>query len=114
MGKSYADDLRLVAVRLDRGGAYATRGGGGVVRDQPEFGWPLPAALSSPTGSVSPDKFGGYKGYALAKHAERLKRWIAEQPDLTLLEIQARACSGQGEGCRLVGVPVPAPPRADF
>ena len=41
-------------------------------------------------GSVSPDKFGGYKDYALAKYAERIKRWIAKQPDLTLLELQAR------------------------
>ena len=42
------------------------------------------------TGSVSPDKFGGYKPYALARHADRIKRWIAKRPDLTLLEIQAR------------------------
>jgi hypothetical protein len=42
------------------------------------------------TGSVSPDKFGGYKDYALAKYAARIKRWIAQQPDLTLLELQAR------------------------
>ena len=42
------------------------------------------------TGSVSPDKFGGYKDYALTKYAERIKRWIAKQPDLTLLELRAR------------------------
>jgi len=42
------------------------------------------------TGSVSPEKFGGYKDYALAKYAERIKRWIARRPDQTLLELQAR------------------------
>jgi transposase len=44
-------------------------------------------------GSVSSDKFGGYKGYALAKRADRIKRWIAERPDLTLLEIRGKRCS---------------------
>jgi transposase len=42
------------------------------------------------SGSVRPDKFGGYKGYALAKYAGRIKRWIVRQPGLTLLELQAR------------------------
>ena len=42
------------------------------------------------TGSVSPEKFGGYKDYALAKYAERIIRWIRKQPDLTVLELQAR------------------------
>jgi transposase len=42
------------------------------------------------TGRVSPTKFGGYKGYALAGQADRIRRWLAARPDLTLLEIQAR------------------------
>ena len=88
MGKPYADDLRMVAVRLIEEG-----------RTRPEVAALCGISLSSvgrylrrlrTNGSVSPDKFGGYKGYALAKHADRIKRWIAEQPDLTLLEIQAR------------------------
>ncbi len=94
MGKSYADDLRLVVVRLIAEG-----------HTRPEAAAELCGiSLSSvgrylqryrTTGSVSPEKFGGYKGYALAKHAERLKRWIAEQPDLTLLEIQARVAQAK-------------------
>jgi transposase len=40
------------------------------------------------TGSISPDKFGGYKGYALADHADRVQRWIAERPDSTLSELR--------------------------
>jgi len=88
MGKPYADDLRLVVVRLIEEG-----------HSRPEVAELCGISLSTvgryvrryrTTGSVSPDKFGGYKDYALAKHAERIKRWIAKQPDLTLLEIQTR------------------------
>jgi transposase len=88
MGKPYADDLRLVVVRLIEEG-----------HSRPEVAELCGISLSTvgryvrryrTTGIVSPDKFGGYKDYALAKHAERIKRWIAKQPDLTLLEIQAR------------------------
>ena len=39
--------------------------------------------------SVSPAKFGGYKGYALAAHEELVRKLVAEQPDITLAEIKA-------------------------
>jgi transposase len=88
MGKPYADDLRRVVVRLiDEG------------HSRPEVAELCGISLSSvgryirryrATGSVSADKFGGYKDYALRKYAERVKRWIAKQPDLTLLELQTR------------------------
>jgi transposase len=64
MGKPYADDLRLVAVRLIKEG-----------HTRPEVAELYGISLSSvgryirryrATGSVSPDKFGGYKDYALA------------------------------------------------
>jgi transposase len=42
------------------------------------------------TGSVSPDKFGGYKGYVLAGREGQIERWIAERPDITLAELRAR------------------------
>jgi transposase len=88
MSKPYADDLRLVVVRLIEEG-----------HTRPDVAEICGISLSTvgryirryrSTGSVSPDKFGGYKPYALARHAARIKRWIAKQPDLTLLEIQAR------------------------
>ena len=88
MGKPYADDLRLVVVRLIEEG-----------HARPEVAELCAISLSSvgryirryrATGSVSPEKFGGYKDYALAKYAERIKRWIARRPDQTLLELQAR------------------------
>ena len=88
MGKPYGDDLRLVVVRLIEAG-----------HTRPEVAELCGISLSSvgryirryrTTGSVSPDKFGGYKDYALTQHADRIKQWIAKQPDLTLLELQAR------------------------
>jgi transposase len=88
MGRPYAEDLRLVALHLIEEG-----------HTRPEVAELCGISLSTvgrlirryrTTGSVSPAKFGGYKGYALAKHADRIRRWIAEQPDMTLLELQAR------------------------
>jgi len=95
MGKPYADDLRLVVIRLIEEG-----------HTRPKVAELCGISLSSigrmirryrTTGSVSPAKFGGYKGYALARHADRIKRWIAAQPDLTLLEIQARLAKARVE-----------------
>jgi len=42
------------------------------------------------TGSVSPAKFGGHKTFALAPHADLVKKPVAEQPDSTLAELKAR------------------------
>jgi len=44
------------------------------------------------TGSVEPKQRGGYRHSRLEAHAETLHQWIAEQPDLTLHELQQR-CS---------------------
>lgn len=87
MGRPYADDLRHAVVRLIEEG-----------HTREEAAQLCGISLSSvgrfirrfrTTGSVSPDKFGGYKGYALAIHADRIKRWFAERPDGTLFELQA-------------------------
>ena len=94
MGKPYADDLRLVAVRLIEEG-----------HTRPEVAELCGISVSSvgryigryrATGSVSPEKFGGYKDYALAQYAGGIKRWIGKQPDLTLLELQARLATAGG------------------
>jgi hypothetical protein len=45
--------------------------------------------LSRATGSISPAKFGGYKGFALAAHEDLVRHLIAEQPDITLAELTA-------------------------
>jgi transposase len=42
------------------------------------------------TGACPPKQVGGYRRSRLEKHDRRLRRWIAEQPDLTLGELQKR------------------------
>jgi hypothetical protein len=42
------------------------------------------------TGSVSPDKFGGYKTFLLEPYTDLVKEFVAEQPDSTLAELQVR------------------------
>jgi hypothetical protein len=37
---------------------------------------------------VRPEKFGGYKGYALAGHEQEIKQLVAAQPDITLAELR--------------------------
>jgi transposase len=88
MGKPYSNDLRervvkAIAVGRTREEADELNGislstVGRLIRRQRE------------TGSVSPDKFGGYKQHALTPHADRVKELVAAQPDGTLLEYQIR------------------------
>ena len=46
--------------------------------------------LQATTGSLQPKQRGGYRRSRLEKHDETLRRWIQEQPDLTLAELQQR------------------------
>ena len=87
MGKPYSEDLRARVVVAEQDGATI-----------PETSEQLGVSISSvvrfrrlhrETGSVSPAKFGGYKGYALAAHEDLVRKLVAEQPDITLAEIKA-------------------------
>src|ERR1017187_9145094 len=88
MGKHYSNDLRerVVAAieaghtRVEVAELYnmALSTVGGFIKRKRE------------TGSVRPDKFGGYKTFALEDHTARVKELVAEQPDSTLAELQVR------------------------
>src|SRR5215471_416144 len=88
MGKPYSDDLRgRVVAAIDSGHTrvevaklynIALSTVGGFLKRKRE------------TGSVSPDKFGGYKTFTLEPHADRVRKLVAEQSDSTLAELQAR------------------------
>jgi transposase len=88
MGKPYSDDLRRGVVQaIDSGQTYQE------VADV--YGISLSSVGRFLTrwrtqDSISPKKFGGYKRYALEQHRDRIIGWLAEQPDLTLSELQAR------------------------
>lgn len=88
MGKPYSDDLRERVVAAIEAGHTRVKVAklynmalstvGGIIKRKRE------------TGSVSPDKFGGYKTFTLEPHTDRVKELVAEQPDITLAEIQVR------------------------
>src|SRR6266436_1572328 len=88
MGKPYSDDLReRVVAAIEAGHTreevakrynMALSTVGGFIKRKRE------------TGSVSPDKFGGYKTFTLEPHTDRVKELVAEQPDSTLAELQVR------------------------
>src|ERR1700720_714127 len=87
MGKPYSEDLRERVVGAAQDGAT-------IPEIAEQFGVSISSVvrfrrLHSETGSVSPAKFGGYKGYALAAHEELVRELVAEQPDITLAELRA-------------------------
>ena len=46
--------------------------------------------LQATTGRLQPKPRGGYRRSRLEKHDATLRRWIQQQPDLTLAELQQR------------------------
>src|SRR5258707_9298941 len=88
MGKPYSDDLReRVIAAIEAGHTreevaelfnMALSTVGGFIKRKRE------------TGSVSPDKFGGDKTFSLEPHTDLVMEIVAEQPDRTLSELQAR------------------------
>jgi len=88
MAKPYSNDLRARVVETVEGGATreeAAEQHGVSLSSVGRF-----LRLQRETGSVSAAKFGGYKPYALAAHAERVRQLVAEQPDITLAELRAK------------------------
>ena len=88
MGKPYSVEVRQGVVRaIDAGSSYeeAAETFGVSVSSVSRF-----LTRWRGTGSVKPEKFGEYKGYALEEHRSRLIQWVNDQPDVTLSELQAR------------------------
>lgn len=88
MGKPYSEDLRQGVVQaIESGHTYEE------VADL--YGVSISSVSRfvtrwRGTGSVSPEKFGGYKGYVLEPYRDRITQWIAARPDVTLSELQAQ------------------------
>jgi len=88
MGKPYSDDLRRGVVQaIETGHTYEETADlcGVSISSISRF-----LTRWRRTGSVSPQKFGGYKGYALEPYRRQIEQWVDTQPDLTLAELQAR------------------------
>jgi transposase len=88
MAKPYSNDLRARVVEAVNGGA--TREAAADWHDVSLSSVGRFLRRKRETGSVSPAKFGGYKPYSLAAHEQRIRQWIAEQPDITLAELRAK------------------------
>jgi transposase len=88
MGKPYSEDLRHNIVHaIESGHTYeeAAELCGVSISSVSRF-----LTRWRKTGSVSPEKFGGYKGYALEQYRYRITQWLGARPDITLAELQAR------------------------
>lgn len=88
MGKPYSEDLRRGVVEaIESGHTYEEAADlcGVSVSSVSRF-----LTRWRRTGSVRPERFGGYKGYALERHRSRIMRWVGAQPDITLSELRAR------------------------
>lgn len=86
MAKPYSDDLRSRVIAAIEEGATreeAAEQHGVSLSSVGRF-----LRRKRETGQVSAAKFGGYKPYALAAHEEFVRRAVAEQPDITLMELK--------------------------
>ena len=88
MAKPYSEDLRARVVGAVEDGATipeAAKQCGVSISSVVRF-----LRLHRRTGSVSSAKFGGYKEFVLAAHEDLVRQLVAEQPDITLAELETR------------------------
>src|ERR1700682_3038990 len=88
MAKPYSEDLRRRVVGAIEGGTTipeAAEQCGVSISSVVRF-----LKLHRETGSVGSAKFGGYKDFALAAHEDLVRQLVAEQPDITLAELEER------------------------
>ena len=88
MAKPYSGDLRRLVVGTIDGGTTipeAAEQCGVSISSVVRF-----LKLHRETGSVDPAKFGGYKDFTLAAHEDLVRQLVAEQPDITLAELEDR------------------------
>jgi transposase len=86
MAKPYSEDLRRRVVGAIEGGATISE-----VAEQCSVSISSVVRflkLHRETGSVGSAKFGGYKDFALAAHEDLVRQLVAEQPDITLAELE--------------------------
>ena len=88
MAKPYSADLRRRVVGTIEGGTTipeAAEQCGVSISSVVRF-----LKLHRETGSIDSAKFGGYKDFALAAHEDLVRQLVAEQPDITLAELEDR------------------------
>jgi transposase len=83
-----SEDLRqrIIAARADGAGTGEVGQRFGVCRSSVERFW----NQHQRAGHTRPKQIGGYRRSRLRPHERTLRRWIAQQADLTLVELQQR------------------------
>jgi transposase len=88
MGKPYSNDLRERVVAAIEAGH---------TREEVAELYDLPLSTvgrfirrKRETGSIKPNKFGGYKTFTLTPHVALVRALVREQPDSTLAELKIR------------------------
>ena len=88
MAKPLSEDLRRRVVAAIEDGATIPEAGdqcGVSISSVVRF-----LKLHRESGSVRSAKFGGYKDFTLAAHEDLVRQLVADQPDITLSELEAR------------------------
>ena len=81
---------RIIKARAEGAGTGEVSQRFGVSRKSVERFW----NQHRTSGHCRPKQIGGHRKSRLKKHEKRLRRWIAQQPDLTLIELRQR-CQNQ-------------------
>jgi transposase len=92
MARPYSVDLRERVVRAVEAGA-SCRAGAATFEVSISFVVKLLQRWRR-TGSVAPDRYGGWKRSLLEAHAERVRALLAVEPDLTIEELRIRLAGG--------------------
>ena len=95
MTRPYSLDLRQRVVDAVEAGA-SRRATAGRFKVSTSFVIKLMQRLKR-TGSVEPDRYGGWKRSTLEVHAERVRALIAAEPDVTLAELRTRLAAEGAE-----------------
>ena len=77
---------RIIAARAEGAGVGEVSERFGVSRKSVERFW----SQHCTSGHCRPKQVGGYRVSRLKKHEKKLRRWIGQQADLTLVELQQR------------------------
>ena len=88
MPKPHSDELRRQVVAVIENGATIPEASEQCGLSISSIGRYL--KLHREVGNVSPAKFGGHKNFILAEHEGLVRQMIADQPDITLAELEAR------------------------
>ena len=100
MAKPYSEDLRARVVGAVEDGATIPEAAKQCWREH-RLCRALSATSPQDVVASSSAKFGGYKEFVLAAHEDLVRQLVAEQPDITLAELEDPTGEEEGNGRRV-------------